>query len=147
MEDQEWTPFCRKRRNYEHAVHSKNDLSCPYCGQANPDRIGQNSGRHDSTPMMNPADVIVLNSPPALQTASSRAFPQLERASEMARQHSIAKTKKAKTERSHAGSAPISKSSRNQPIISQGYRVNIYTFCGIIEDPDLYLCNDWIPLC
>ena len=102
---------------------------------------------HDSTPMMNPADVIVLNSPPALQTASSRAFPQLERASEMARQHSIAKTKKVKTERSHAGSAPISKSSRNQPIISQGYRVNIYTFCGIIEDPDLYLCNDWIPLC
>ena len=49
MEDQVWTPFCRRRQNYEHAIDSKDDLSCPYCGQANPNRIGQNPVR-PSTP-------------------------------------------------------------------------------------------------
>jgi hypothetical protein len=32
-----WTPFCKNRRSYEHAIHHGNDVSCPYCGMDNPD--------------------------------------------------------------------------------------------------------------
>jgi hypothetical protein len=32
-----WTPFCKNRRSYEHAIHHGNDVSCPYCGMDNPE--------------------------------------------------------------------------------------------------------------
>ena len=36
-----WTSFCRKKQDYEHAVHCIDDVSCSYCDMANPQFIAQ----------------------------------------------------------------------------------------------------------
>ena len=36
-----WTSFCRKKWDYEHAVHCIDDVSCSYCDMTNSQFIAQ----------------------------------------------------------------------------------------------------------
>lgn len=142
-----WTPFCKKRQDYEHEIHCKDDISCSYCGMANP-RFLDESPRSAT---VSPEVILIESSPPAHQSSSTQRFSQLDKSSEIARQQSITRSKQKKIERPHAGSLALSarpkpsKTSRSQ-LISQTFAVNIYTYYGIIYDIDLHLCHEWTPI-
>ena len=152
-----WTPFCRRKEQFEHAIHCVNDVSCPYCGMANPntpthqDIISrpktppQSSGQRD-TP------IEISSSPPAHQSTSS-TFPRLDQTSEIARQQSIrqSQTQRSTQLRPHAGSKILS--SRPQitrgtkvqlahPVI-QKFGVTVIIYTGFLYDFELGFGDRW----
>jgi len=143
-----WTPYCSKKRDYEHAAHCIDDISCSYCGMANPEFLDPSS-----PPEADREIIEISSSPPAQQSQSTHRFQQLDKSSEIARQQSIARTQtqQKKQERPHAGSLALSArpklpQNRQSQLISQTFAVNIYAFWGTIYDIDLHLCHDWTSL-
>ena len=145
-----WTPFCKNRRSYEHAIHHGNDVSCPYCGMDNPD---YDTYEEYSEPIITATsnEVITVedSSPPSLQSTSTSRL-SLDKASEIARQQSISRTKQMKPERPHAGSTALSSRPKNPPkgsqLISQIFPVNIYVYRGTLFDVELDLADKWTPI-
>ena len=82
-----WTSFCRKKQDYEHAVHCIDDVSCSYCGMTNPQFIAQLSLSDSDHEIIE-----IPSSPPAQQSQSTHWFQQLDKSSEIAHQQSIVKT-------------------------------------------------------
>ena len=145
-----WTPFCKNRRSYEHAIHHGNDVSCPYCGMDNPD---YDTYEEYSEPIITATsnEVITVedSSPPSLQSTSTSRL-SLDKASEIARQQSISRTKQMKPERPHAGSTALSSRPKNPPkgsqLVSQSFPVNIYVYRGTLFDVELGLADKWTPI-
>ena len=80
-----WTPFCRRRQDYEHAAHCGESISCSYCGMANPQFV-----RQSTLPANTDREVILIeSSPPEYQSALTQQFSQLDKISETAHQQSI----------------------------------------------------------
>lgn len=142
-----WTPFCRKKRNFEHKAQCKDEEWCPYCGMTNPDFISQR-------PVTSSNDVILVSSsPPAQQTTSRHdRFEQLERTSEAVRQ--LGHSRQARPERPHAGSLALTNrprsignanaaaGTRDRPV-SQSHKVILHLFYGTTYDYDLFQCDNW----
>ena len=144
-----WTPFCRKKQDYEHAVHCIDDVSCSYCGMANPQFIAQLS-----PPDSDHEIIEIPSSPPAQQSQSTHQFQQLDKSSKIAHQQSIVKTQAQwkRQEQSHAGFLALSSHPKlpqncQLQLISQIFAVNIYAFYDTIYDIDLHLCHDWTSIC
>lgn len=150
-----WTPFCRRKEHFEHAVHCADDISCPYCGMTNPDTSTsqdiiflpqtptQSSGKRN-TP------IEISSSPPAHQSTSS-TFPQLDRTSEIARQQSIQRTQQSTQIRPHAGSKILSsrpqvtrtqRTHSAQPTL-QKFGVTVIIYTGFLYDFDLGFGDRW----
>ena len=142
-----WTPFCKRRWDYEHAVHCAEDISCSYCGMANPQFLGWSSPPAN----LNLNVILIDSSPPAHQSASTHQFQQLDKTSETACQQSILWTQQKKPDWPHAESlvlstrTKLSKNSQSQ-LISQIFAVTIYIYYDTIYDIDLHLCHDWISI-
>ena len=104
---------------------------------------------HHSTPPDLSREVVEIeSSPPAIQSASTQQFSQLDKTSETAHQQSILQFKQKRSEQSHAESVALSTCSKlstnsQLQLISQIFAVNIYAYYDIIYDLDLHLCNEW----
>lgn len=77
-----WTPFCRQKEQFEHAVHCSDDIACPYCGMKNPNiSTSQDIIFLPQTPPPSfgkrNTPIEISSSPPAHQSTSS-TFPQLD---------------------------------------------------------------------
>ena len=139
-----WTPFCRKKWDYEHTVHYHKDISYPYYDMANPQLLDWSSLSHEV--------ILIESSSPAHQNSSTPQFPQLDKFSEIARQQSIHQTQQKKHEQPHAGSIALSTHPKlpilpQSQLISQSFTVNIYVYTGVLYDVELYLCSEWTSIC
>ena len=82
-----WTSFCRKKWDYEYAVHYINDVSYSYCDMTNSQFIAQLSSSDFDSEIIE-----ISNNLSAQQNQSTHWFQQLDKSSEIACQQSIVKT-------------------------------------------------------
>ena len=94
-----WTSFCKKKWDYEHAVHCIDDVSCSYCDMTNSQIIAQLSSLNSDYEIIE-----ISSSLSAQQSQSTHWFQQLDKSSKIACQQSIVKTQaqQKKQEQSHA---------------------------------------------
>jgi hypothetical protein len=152
-----WTPFCRRKEQFEHAIHCVNDISCPYCGMVNPNTpMCQDIISRPKTPTPSSGQrntpIEISSSPPAHQSTSS-TFPQLDQTSETARQQSIrqSQTQRSTQLRPHAGSKILSsrpqitrvQKSQSAHPIPQKFGVTVIIYTGFLYDFELGFGDRW----